>query len=66
MPEKKIYTTQQTSKKWKVLQLIGLGIILLGGLFGYSIDDGGAVIFFFIIGLTTLVVGVFLAWWHHG
>ena len=72
MTIKQPIVTEQTAKKWKMLQLLGVVGILLGSAvaaFGFTSDSPSGV----VIGVIILVLasplyafGRFLAWWHHG
>ena len=66
-----VQTIEQTSKKWKGLQVIS-GLILIIGLFMFfsvagssnpaDTNIGAAVMFIGLVGYITARVG---AWWHH-
>ena len=65
-------TTEQTGKRWKAVQLIGAGILILAACWiGRQMavaSEAGLTIAFVaaVIGLATLIAGQVGAWWFHG
>ncbi len=68
--------TEKTSKRYKLMQVVGVGFMLISGLFfmaGFpelkegrsssSIVAAGAFVF---IGICIWIVAGVLSWWHHG
>ena len=70
----KIQTIEQTSKKYKLQQLlatlltIGSVIVIISAFSGNEPSSGGAAfgVFGLLVGLIWFIVARFLAWWHHG
>lgn len=69
MPAEKPIRIEATAKKWKLFQLIGALIVLIGmGSCMMSLsseEGGGGTAVLFAIGVLFLAVGSFGAWWHH-
>lgn len=62
-------TVEQTSKKFKLHQLIGfalmvIGIVAVAGGAGSGASAGGFL--FFVVGLLWYILARVGAWWHHG
>jgi hypothetical protein len=64
VPEAPVVTTQQTSKKYKLGQIIG-SVLVLGGVVSCSSNDMGASAVFFVVGGAVYFGSVFGAWWDH-
>lgn len=75
--ERNPVTIQQTAKKYKAIQGIGVGIILLGALLAGGImsatstatgEHAAAITGILVcgVGFVTLAIGAALSWWHHG
>jgi uncharacterized membrane protein YvbJ len=69
----KIQTIEQTSKKYKLQQLlstfltIGSFIVMIVGFSGESSQGAGAFgMLGFIVGLIWFIGVRFISWWHHG
>jgi RNA polymerase subunit RPABC4/transcription elongation factor Spt4 len=60
-----VVTTQQTAKKYKVLQLVGVLVLLFGVIVRAGTGEywGTAVA---MLGLLLFVAGRLGAWWRHG
>jgi len=69
MSAEKPIQIESTAKKWKLLQLIGVVIVLAGlgsCMMSLASEQGGAgSAVLFAIGMLFLAVGSFGAWWHH-
>jgi hypothetical protein len=61
----RVQTVEQTSKRWKGLQVIGVCLIPLGCLASVAIapEIGFGL---GMVGLAVYVYGRMAAWWHHG
>lgn len=59
-----VVTIQQTAKKYKLMQTIGMLLIVAGvaGMFFLALYSGAAV----VLGILLYAAGRWLAWWHHG
>ena len=68
MGEKRKVVTEQTSKAWKLVQLAGFAMTIVGlfMLFGGSsgVAVGGMLLVLF--GILVFALGRILAWWFHG
>ena len=60
----KTITIQQTEKRWKVLKLISIAIIITS-IFVIS-EIGPAGLFLTLLGIILSLVGRFGAWWNNG
>lgn len=64
-----IQTIEQTSKRWKGLQLVGFILCGLGLVITFSGETGPGAInpgpIMFIVGLAIYILARFSAWWHH-
>ena len=56
--------TEQTSKKYKAIQLVGFFMCIAGVIAGFAKVAPAAVLLLF--GTLTFSVGRILAWWNHG
>jgi len=73
MPRKnrQVHTIQQTAKRFKAWQAVGIILLLAGAAWSvatvfsgaYTIVPAGAT---FIFGLSIYAVASIAAWWHHG
>jgi hypothetical protein len=62
---KAVITTQQTSKRYKALQLVGVGMTILGlVLFSGENDDVAG--YTFVTGIGLWIGAKVRAWWDHG
>jgi len=65
--ERSVQTIEQTSKKWKAMQLAGVGIIVTGILCGIALDDGAlAAAWFVFAGICVYGYARVMAWWNNG
>ncbi len=64
--------TEQTAKRWKLAQLVGVLLIVAGSVAGMiaaqseSATGSGFAVLAFLFGLPTWIAGRFGAWWYHG
>jgi hypothetical protein len=61
----RVVTTQATAKKWKLVQLAGF-VICVVGVVMYVGGDRINGIYTLLLGFTTFIFGRFLGWWKHG
>lgn len=57
--------TEQTSKKWKLVQLAGFAMCL-GGIGAGFAQHGPAALLLILFGILVFALGRILAWWNHG
>ncbi len=62
---KSVVTTQQTSKPFKAVQLVGV-LLMLGGVVACSVGESGPSAGMWLIGLFLYIAGRASAWWNHG
>jgi uncharacterized membrane protein HdeD (DUF308 family) len=55
---------EQTAKKWKKIQLIGVLLFVIGGV-AMLVSPNGFTILMFFAGAGVFLYGKFGAWWHH-
>ena len=58
-------TTQQTSKTWKLLQLIG-ALMAIVGIAVKASGGSGNWTYAAMVGLLLFIAGRFWGWWNHG
>lgn len=52
-----------TSKKWKQIKLVAWGVLVLGTIIGAALQSVGWIFFFWVVGITTLIVAHIGAWY---
>ncbi len=57
--------TEQTSKKYKLIQLVGF-FMCIGGIIAGFAKVAPAAVLLLLFGTLTFCVGRILAWWNHG
>jgi protein-S-isoprenylcysteine O-methyltransferase Ste14 len=65
--EQKVYTTQQTAKKWKLVQIVGVAIAILAMVLVItSAPPNEWKLGLAAFGVVVMLFGRLMAWWHHG
>lgn len=64
--EQQVYTTQQTAKKWKLVQIIGGAICILAMVLVFTGEPPNeAKLVLVAFGVVMIIFGKIMAWWHH-
>lgn len=66
--ESRVYTTQQTAKRYKAMQLLGvtLTVASIGLVFGFGKIALAFAALLAVVGFLLIFTGALLSWWHHG
>lgn len=65
-PAQQVVTTQQTGKRYKFGQVVGVIFVCLGVVSCLDGKTDAATIPLLLIGLATYLISVIAAWWNHG